>query len=130
MGRDVRGARRRIVAAFVEAAEPRSAAWIAEVDGERAGSVFCVPGADDDTAVLRLLLVEPGFRGLRIGSRLVDECLRHARRTGFRRITLWTNDVLASARHIYERAGFHLDDENEHHSFGADLVGQHWSRDL
>ena len=120
----------RIVAGFAEAADPRSAAWIADVDGRRAGCVFCVPGADDDTAVLRLLLVEPGFRGLRIGSRLVDECLRYARRTGFRRITLWTNDVLASARHVYERAGFHLDDENEHRSFGADLVGQTWSRAL
>lgn len=119
-----------VAARYAEAADPRSAAWIAEVDGERAGSVFCVPGADDDTAVLRLLLVEPGFRGLRIGSRLVDECLRFARRTGFRRITLWTVDLLTSARHLYERAGFHLDDENALHAFGADLTGQNWSRSL
>ncbi len=119
-----------VVARFADAADPRSRAWIAEVDGERAGSVFCVPGADDDTAVLRLLLVEPGFRGLSIGSRLVDECLRHARRTGFRRITLWTVDRLTSARHIYERAGFHLDDENPVHRFGADLTSQNWSREL
>lgn len=119
----------RIVAGF-DPADARSAAWIAEVDGERAGSVFCVPGAGEDTAVLRLLLVEPGFRGLRIGSRLTDECLRFARRAGYRRMTLWTNDVLTSARHIYQRAGFHLDDENTHRSFGADLVGQNWSRDL
>ncbi len=117
-----------IVAGF--ASGPRSTAWIAEVDGERAGSVFCVPSADADTAVLRLLLVEPGFRGLRIGSRLVDECMRFARRAGYRRITLWTVDLLTSARHVYERAGFHLDDENEHPGFGAELVGQNWSRDL
>lgn len=123
----------RVVAGFAEAADPRSAAWIAEVDGERAGSVFCVPGPENDpadTAVLRLLLVEPAFRGLGIGSRLVDECLRHARRAGFRRITLWTVDLLASARRVYERAGFHLDDENPVRAFGADLVGQNWSRAL
>lgn len=120
----------RIVAGFAEAGDARSAAWVAEVDGERAGCVFCVPGVDEETAVLRLLLVEPGYRGLRLGSRLVDECLRFARRSGYRRITLWTNDVLTSARHVYERAGFCLDDENRHHSFGADLVGQTWSRGL
>jgi DNA-binding MarR family transcriptional regulator/N-acetylglutamate synthase-like GNAT family acetyltransferase len=119
-----------VAARYAEAADPRAGAWIAEVDGERAGSVFCVPGADDDTAVLRLLLVEPGFRGLRIGSRLVDECLRFARRTGFRRITLWTVDLLTSARHIYERAGFRLDDENPVRMFGADLTSQNWSRSL
>ncbi|TCK27482.1 bifunctional helix-turn-helix transcriptional regulator/GNAT family N-acetyltransferase [Pseudonocardia endophytica] len=119
-----------VAARYAEAADPRSAGWIAEVDGERAGSVFCVPGADEDTAVLRLLLVEPGFRGLRIGSRLVDECLRFARRAGFRRITLWTVDLLDSARHIYERAGFHLDDENTVHRFGAELNSQNWSRAL
>ncbi len=122
----------RLVSDFAAAADPRSAAWIAEVDGERAGSVFCVPsGADPaSTAQLRLLLVEPGARGAGVGARLVEECLRFARRSGYRRISLWTNDVLGAARRIYQQAGFHLDDEKVHRSFGADLVGQNWSRDL
>jgi GNAT superfamily N-acetyltransferase len=82
------------------------------------------------TARLRLLLVEPWARGLGIGGRLVEEVLRFARRAGYADITLWTNDVLVEARRIYQRAGFSLDDENRHHSFGVDLVGQNWSRRL
>jgi DNA-binding MarR family transcriptional regulator/GNAT superfamily N-acetyltransferase len=120
----------RIVADYVDHLDPGSeAAWIAEVDGTRAGCVFCVR-EDAATARLRLLLVEPWARGLGIGSRLVEEVLRFARRAGYTRITLWTNDVLADARRIYERCGFTVDDENRHHSFGHDLVGQNWSRPL
>jgi DNA-binding MarR family transcriptional regulator/N-acetylglutamate synthase-like GNAT family acetyltransferase len=120
----------RIVADYVDHLDPGSeAAWIAEADGTRAGCVFCVR-EDATTARLRLLLVEPWARGLGIGSRLVEEVLRFARQAGYTRITLWTNDVLADARRIYERCGFTLDDENRHHSFGHDLVGQNWSRPL
>ena len=108
-----------------------AAAWIAEVDGERAGCVFCMPSdVDGATAPLRLLLVEPSARGSGIGRRLVDECLRHARRSGYARITLWTNDLLGAARRIYLDAGFTLDREEPHHSFGHDLVGQFWSLEL
>jgi DNA-binding MarR family transcriptional regulator/N-acetylglutamate synthase-like GNAT family acetyltransferase len=118
----------RIVADYVNNRDQeREAAWIAEVDGVPAGCVFCVR-QDDRTARLRLLLVEPWARGLGIGARLVEEVLRFARRAGYADITLWTNDVLAGARRIYERAGFTLDDESRHHSFGKDLVGQNWSR--
>jgi DNA-binding MarR family transcriptional regulator/GNAT superfamily N-acetyltransferase len=120
----------RIVADYVDHRDPaREAAWIAEVDGTPAGCVFCVR-KDDRTAQLRMLLVEPWARGLGIGSRLVAEVLRFARRAGYRDITLWTNDVLAGARRIYEQAGFSLDDEARHHSFGTDLVEQNWSRRL
>ena len=120
----------RIVADYVDNRDPdREAAWIAEVDGTRAGCVFCVR-KDDRTAQLRMLLVEPWARGLGIGSRLVDEVLRFARRTGYSDITLWTNDVLTGARRIYQRAGFTLDDEARHHDFGKDLVEQNWSRRL
>jgi DNA-binding MarR family transcriptional regulator/GNAT superfamily N-acetyltransferase len=119
-----------IVGEFAAGHDPaREAAWIAEVDGEPAGCVFCV-ARDTTTAQLRLLLVEPSARGLGIGARLVDECLRFARLAGYRSIALWTNDVLVSARRIYEAAGFRLVEEEPHHSFGADLVGQTWSRDL
>jgi DNA-binding MarR family transcriptional regulator/predicted N-acetyltransferase YhbS len=107
----------------------REAAWVAEVAGARAGSVLCVR-QDDRVAKLRLLLVERWARGRRIGARLVDECLRFARDAGYRQVTLWTNDVLESARRIYERAGFELVDSEPHHSFGHDLVGQNWSRTL
>jgi DNA-binding MarR family transcriptional regulator/N-acetylglutamate synthase-like GNAT family acetyltransferase len=120
----------RIVADFADHRDPDAeAAWIAEVDGTPAGCVFCVR-EDATTARLRLLLVEPWARGLGIGSRLVEEVLRFARRAGYSGITLWTNDVLADARRIYQRAGFTLDDESRHHSFGQDLVGQNWSRRL
>ena len=120
----------RIVADFAGADDQRrQAAWIAELDGAPVGCVFCVR-RDDETAQLRLLLVEPAARGLGIGARLVDECLAFAKRAGYRKIMLWTNDVLASARSIYERAGFTLDSEKAHRSFGHDLVGQTFSRDL
>jgi DNA-binding MarR family transcriptional regulator/GNAT superfamily N-acetyltransferase len=120
----------RIVADYVEHRDPvAEAAWIAEVDGTPAGCVFCVR-ENATTARLRLLLVEPWARGLGIGSRLVEEVLTFARGAGYTAITLWTNDVLADARRIYERAGFTLVDETPHHSFGQDLVGQNWSRRL
>ncbi len=120
----------RIVADFVDNRDPAAeAAWIAEVDGAPAGCVFCVR-ENATTARLRLLLVEPWARGLGIGSRLVEEVLRFARRAGYTEITLWTNDILNDARRIYQRAGFTLDNENQHHSFGKDLTGQNWSRAL
>ena len=120
----------RIVADYVDHRDPEAeAAWIAEVDGAPAGCVFCVR-EDATTARLRLLLTEPWARGLGIGSRLVEEVLRFARGAGYAAITLWTNDVLVDARRIYQRAGFTLDDETPHHSFGQDLVGQNWSRRL
>jgi GNAT superfamily N-acetyltransferase len=90
-----------------------------------AGCVFCMR-KDDAAAQLRLLLVEPGARGLRLGERLVAECLAFARRAGYREIVLWTNDVLIAARRIYQRFGFELVDSEPHHSFGHDLVGQNW----
>ena len=120
----------RIVADYVDHRDPEAeAAWIAEVDTTPAGCVFCVR-ENATIARLRLLLVEPWARGLGIGSRLVEEVLTFARGAGYSAITLWTNDVLADARRIYERAGFTLDDETPHHSFGQDLVGQNWSRRL
>jgi len=120
----------RIVADYVDHRDPqREGAWIAEVRGEPVGCVFCVK-RDEKTAQLRLLLVDPSVRGMGIGSRLVEECLRFARRAGYQEITLWTNDVLEDARRIYQRAGFQLVEEETHHSFGHDLVGQNWWRTL
>ena len=119
-----------IVAGFGARADtPSERAWIAEAGGTRAGSVLCTRH-DETTAQLRLLLVEPAFRGHGLGRRLVDECLAFARSAGYTRIVLWTNDVLVDARRIYERAGFMLDEEDRHTSFGHDLVGQMWSRRL
>jgi GNAT superfamily N-acetyltransferase len=116
----------RIVADYHAGLRPdRESAWIAEVDGARAGCVFCCR-RDASTAQLRILLVEPWARGLGIGSRLVEACTSFAAEAGYDTIVLWTNDVLVSARRIYEAAGFRLVDEERHHSFGHDLVGQHW----
>ncbi|MFB4274842.1 GNAT family N-acetyltransferase [Nonomuraea sp. MTCD27] len=107
----------------------RDAGWIAEVGGERAGCVFCVR-QDDTTAKLRMLLVEPSARGLGIGRRLVDECLRHARAEGYKRITLWTRDSLVSARRIYQAAEFELESEETGTENGVEVKEQVWSRDL
>jgi GNAT superfamily N-acetyltransferase len=119
----------RIVADFAEAEQPGQDAWIAEVDGVRAGCVLCCR-RDDRTAQLRILLVEPWARGLGIGRTLVQACIDFARRTGYDSIVLWTNDVLVAARRIYRAAGFELVDAAPHHSFGHDLVGQTWRLDL
>ena len=107
----------------------REKAWIGEVDGARAGGVFCCE-RDAETAQLRILLVEPWARGLGLGAGLVDRCVEFAKGAGYRQMMLWTNDVLTSARRIYEAAGFCLVEEEPHHSFGHDLVGQNWELDL
>lgn len=120
----------RVVADYAAHRDPaREAAWIAEIDGERVGSILCAR-RDEETAQLRVLLVEPAARGAGVGSRLVEECLRFAKRAGYRRITLWTYDVLAAARRIYQRAGFRFDAERSVHAHGHDLVEQFWSRPL
>jgi DNA-binding MarR family transcriptional regulator/GNAT superfamily N-acetyltransferase len=119
-----------IVADFVNQYNPsRERCWIAEMNGERVGSVFVVHHTDE-VAKLRLLLVEPTARGVGLGNRLVEECVRFARRVGYKKMVLWTNSVLVSARHIYEKAGFKLVASEEHHSFGHDLVGETWELTL
>lgn len=103
--------------------------WIAECDGQPVGAVFLVRD-DDETAKLRMLHVEACARGMGIGKLLVGTCIEKARAFGYRRMILWTNDVLVAARAIYQRAGFRLVAEERHHSFGKDLVGQTWELTL
>ena len=99
--------------------------WIAEMDGKNVGSIVLVR-VDDTTAKLRLFYVDAEARGLGLGSRLVDECIAFARRAGYERVVLYTNACLTTARHIYEKAGFHLVAENVHTGFGAPQTEQDW----
>jgi GNAT superfamily N-acetyltransferase len=119
-----------IVAAFVRNFDPaRERCWIAERDGENVGTVMLVKEAAD-VARLRLLLVDPKARGLGLGTRLVEECIRFARAAGYRQITLWTHSVLTAARHIYEQAGFTLAHEWTHDDFGKTLRAETWDLTL
>ena len=120
----------KITAEFIENFDPkRERCWIAELDGERVGSVFVVR-KNDEVAKLRLLIVDPRARGLKLGTRLVAEALRFAKTAGYSSMTLWTQSILTAARGIYQRAGFQLVAEDPHRSFGADLIGETWERAL
>ncbi|BBB47223.1 bifunctional helix-turn-helix transcriptional regulator/GNAT family N-acetyltransferase [Pelolinea submarina] len=119
-----------IVAEYLQNYNPqKERGWIAEVAGENAGCVFLVRKSEE-VAKLRMLLVEPGARGLGIGKRLVEECIRFARQSGYRKLTLWTNSCLLAARHIYQQAGFQLTESEAYHDFGQDLVSETWDLDL
>jgi DNA-binding MarR family transcriptional regulator/N-acetylglutamate synthase-like GNAT family acetyltransferase len=119
-----------IIAHFVQRLDAqRERAWIAERHGQNVGCVFLVKKSER-VAQLRLLLVEPSARGLGIGARLVEECIRFAQQRGYKKMILWTNDILHAARHIYEHCGFRLLEEKKHQSFGHELVGQTWELTL
>nr|WP_298100805.1 helix-turn-helix domain-containing GNAT family N-acetyltransferase [uncultured Shinella sp.] len=119
-----------ICAQFLRNFDPaREHCWIAEQGGEFVGSIFLVK-ASETTAKLRLLHVSDAARGQGLGTRLVTECIRFAQDAGYQRLELWTNDILIAARRIYQAAGFVLEKEEPHHSFGKDLIGQTWALDL
>ena len=119
-----------IVAQFIKTYDPkRERCWIAEKDGVRVGAVF-VAKASHEVAKLRLLHVESDARGLGIGKRLVDECIRFSRQAGYQKLTLWTQSILLAARHIYKQAGFRLVHKERRQAFGKDLTSETWDLDL
>ncbi|MGG4166481.1 helix-turn-helix domain-containing GNAT family N-acetyltransferase [Rossellomorea vietnamensis] len=119
-----------IVSDFLRNYNPKKErCWIAEMDGEIVGSVF-VTQDNEKVARLRLLMVEPKARGLGLGTRLVEECIRFSKRNGYEKLVLWTNSVLEAARHSYKKLGFELVEEEKHHSFGHELVGETWEKSL
>ncbi|MFD5243060.1 GNAT family N-acetyltransferase [Amycolatopsis sp. NPDC058340] len=121
----------RVVAEYVERrGDPRQAGWIAELDGERVGSIFCMPAEDGVTAKLRMLLLEPAARGRGVGKRLVTECVEFARAAGYPAMELWTVSLLETARAIYRKAGFQLVSEETITGFGYELTGQTWRLEL
>ena len=129
-GEEFEGLCAQIVADFARNYDgERERCWIAVVDGRNVGSVFLVK-ENDKVARLRLLLVDPAARGRGLGRRLTDECIRFARERRYRSITLWTHQVLTAARHVYERAGFRLTSSEARHSFGCDVVSEHWDLTL
>lgn len=119
-----------IAAAFLRDFDPEwEHCWMAEIDGVPVGSVTVVRKSPEE-AQLHLLIIDPSARGLRLGERMVEECIRFATAKGYGKLVLWTNDSLHAARRIYQKAGFRLVEEEPHHSFGVDLVGQNWELDL
>jgi DNA-binding MarR family transcriptional regulator/GNAT superfamily N-acetyltransferase len=122
----------RIVSDFLSEFDPkRERCWIAEVNGQNVGHIFLVKHPTEPSiAKLRLLLVEPSARGLRLGSALVEECVNFALSVGYKKITLWTQSILVAARHIYQKAGFRLVEERANCQFGKDLLSQTWELDL
>ena len=119
-----------VVARFLREFDPvREHCWIAEQDGTQVGSVFIVKESDA-VARLRLLIVEPKARGLGVGRRLVEECIRFSRQAGYREITLWTHSILTAARRIYAAAGFKIVETETHDEFGPELVGETWTLTL
>ncbi len=104
--------------------------WIAEMDGENVGCIMLVKDAEPGVARIRLLLVDPKARGLKLGTRLVEECVTFARAAGYRKITLWTHSILTAARRIYEKAGFTLTASENKHSWSKDVVAEYWDFDL
>lgn len=102
---------------------------MAELDGQRVGSVFVV--RKSKTVVqLRLLILTPQARGLGLGARLTDECIAFARSKGYKKMVLWTNSCLSMARAIYARRGFKLVKSQPYRGFGQELVGETWELKL
>ena len=119
-----------IVADFARCHDPnRERCWIAEMDGEKVGSIFVVKKSETE-AKLRLLLIAPRARGLGLGQRLVEEAIHFSRQVGYRKLELWTSSNLAAARHIYEKTGFRLVESEPHLSFDPGLASETWALDL
>jgi DNA-binding MarR family transcriptional regulator/GNAT superfamily N-acetyltransferase len=108
----------------------RERCWIAELNGENVGCVMLVKDDTPEVARIRLLIVDPKGRGLGLGARLVDECVRFARAAGYKKITLWTHSVLTAARYIYEKAGFTLTASEKRHAWSQDVVAEFWDMNL
>lgn len=115
---------------FFEKQDPKlERCWIAEIDGKNVGCIFCCKKSAT-VAKLRMLIVEPEARGMGLGSRLIEECVKFARKAGYKKISLWTHKSLTSARRLYEKAGFKLVKSEANPRFRKDLVDEFWEKKL
>ena len=119
----------RLLADFIETRGPQERAWIAHRGTDRLGCIFCTR-PDVETAQLRMFLVEPAHRGTGLAPWLLDLCVDHARKTGARRLKLWTHESHRAAGRLYARSGFALVDARPVAAFGQATVEQNWIRDL
>lgn len=103
----------------------RERCWIAEMDGDVVGSVF-LARKSPTVAKLRLLIIHPRARGMGLGRRLTQACIRFARAAGYRKMVLWTQSHLTAARAIYHSENFRKKMSEKHNSFGKRLVAEVW----
>jgi GNAT superfamily N-acetyltransferase len=99
--------------------------WLALVDGKIEGAIAIdSKTAYQDGAHLRWFIVSDKVRGTGCGSQLLKTAIKHCEEQGFSRTYLWTFEGLAAARHLYEKHGFTLAQEQIGSQWGVEVKEQ------